>query len=668
MQANSHDVNPHHPLRLLSLDGGGVRGLSSLLIIQDLMQKVAHEEKRLRIRPRDNNDLPHPCDYFDLIGGTSTGGIIAILLGRLRLDVRDCIRIYLKMSAIIFRKDHSVRIGRAKIATGPNRFSGAVLEAAVKTALREYGFDEDERLWDEGLFEDAEDSFEPLHSIWTRNTNDSPIAVEGSHTPKTIQDSQSSLLTSTLAAIDSIHRRATWKVRSQSSVHRKKGRRGCRAFVVCALKNALGTPKILKTYDANDRETRIWQALRATSAAPTFFEEMTMGSPKLTYLDGGMGFNNPALEVDYEAKSLWEGRSIGVSVSIGTGLQTIPAVKASNSCLPFGLGLDLVLASAMASMATSTARVHNDMQRMYSSSTTKYFRFDVDAGMANISLEQWMKEDEMTALTEQYMHDPRQSDRSKYVASQLVKLGALPPKFEIPAQRFNIGMRGGRDLENGAFSMRKLDWKTGFQVGRCVTPDQVLNTKIESSPQSPPGRTNLTTVVDIHGSSRKTMPVRQELDEDDDGRKQEAMILTCNRADNICLRALRQGIPQGKYRIKWIMAFTTTKSNQTPPTELILSVGKPFDSRTFLDRFVDVKISSDVVGVLLCPDAVRVRVGRRRYREVMGRSWVEIEGDQDVEVGGEGELGFVISKIFERGVFVGGWVFGGVKVIPLSGC
>lgn len=54
-------------LRLLSLDGGGVRGLSMLMIMGQLMEAV-------------NPDAPpKPCDYFDLIGRTSTGGGVIVL-------------------------------------------------------------------------------------------------------------------------------------------------------------------------------------------------------------------------------------------------------------------------------------------------------------------------------------------------------------------------------------------------------------------------------------------------------------------------------------------------------------------------------------------------------------------------------------------------------------
>jgi patatin-like phospholipase/acyl hydrolase len=64
-----------HAPRILSLDGGGVRGLSSLLILREIMEDI---EQRTGA-----TETPRPCEYFDLIGGTSTGGLIAIMLGLL---------------------------------------------------------------------------------------------------------------------------------------------------------------------------------------------------------------------------------------------------------------------------------------------------------------------------------------------------------------------------------------------------------------------------------------------------------------------------------------------------------------------------------------------------------------------------------------------------------
>jgi Patatin-like phospholipase len=72
---NSGDIT--HCPRILSLDGGGVRGLSSLLILREIMEEIGRQSKV--------EETPLPCEYFDLIGGTGTGGLIAIMLGRLRM-------------------------------------------------------------------------------------------------------------------------------------------------------------------------------------------------------------------------------------------------------------------------------------------------------------------------------------------------------------------------------------------------------------------------------------------------------------------------------------------------------------------------------------------------------------------------------------------------------
>ena len=71
------------PLRILSLDGGGVRGISSLYMLKELMAQVKRQ-KRVD-HPNEPPSTPRPCDVFDIICGTSTGGLIAIMLGRLAM-------------------------------------------------------------------------------------------------------------------------------------------------------------------------------------------------------------------------------------------------------------------------------------------------------------------------------------------------------------------------------------------------------------------------------------------------------------------------------------------------------------------------------------------------------------------------------------------------------
>ena len=49
-------------------DGGGIRGLSELLILREIMERIQFQQ--------GFKELPLPCDYFDIIGGTSTGGLV----------------------------------------------------------------------------------------------------------------------------------------------------------------------------------------------------------------------------------------------------------------------------------------------------------------------------------------------------------------------------------------------------------------------------------------------------------------------------------------------------------------------------------------------------------------------------------------------------------------
>jgi hypothetical protein len=47
----------------------------------------------------------YPHKYFDLIGGTSTGGLVALMLGRLGMDVDSAIRKYEELGSIVFGPD-----------------------------------------------------------------------------------------------------------------------------------------------------------------------------------------------------------------------------------------------------------------------------------------------------------------------------------------------------------------------------------------------------------------------------------------------------------------------------------------------------------------------------------------------------------------------------------
>jgi patatin-like phospholipase/acyl hydrolase len=49
-------------------DGGGVRGLSALVMLEQLMEAANGKRAGMNLEPQE------PWEMFDMIGGTSTGG------------------------------------------------------------------------------------------------------------------------------------------------------------------------------------------------------------------------------------------------------------------------------------------------------------------------------------------------------------------------------------------------------------------------------------------------------------------------------------------------------------------------------------------------------------------------------------------------------------------
>ncbi|KAI0966217.1 acyl transferase/acyl hydrolase/lysophospholipase [Xylaria arbuscula] len=300
-------------LRLLSLDGGGVRGLVTLTILKRLLYLINPENP------------PKPCDVFDVIAGTSTGGLIAIMLGLLEMDVETCIETYLKLSKVVFKPRKRAKVlGRILLNTlGQAPFDHKLLEQEIKRLA----------------FEKLGDENAPLYQQTAK----------------------------------------------------------CKVFVCTSLSN---TETIrLRSYDSRfeDRITcTIWEAGRATSAAPMFFDPIRF-SNGLKFRDGALRANNPTFELAHEVMAEFSSEEITAIVSIGTGIP---------GSIIMGNGLASV-AKACGLIATDTEKSARQFEADYCSTggklDGKYFRFNVTRGVDGVRLEEWHKTDIMVSSTISYL-------------------------------------------------------------------------------------------------------------------------------------------------------------------------------------------------------------------------------------------------------------------------
>ena len=126
--------DPATPKRILALDGGGIRGaltLGYLKRIEDILRKQHDDDPDFRL-----------CDYFDLIGGTSTGSIIASCLA-IGMKVEEITKMYFDLGGKIFAKKYKwwniFEVG--KFAKGS--YDAAPLEHELRKAFKDPDTGED---------------------------------------------------------------------------------------------------------------------------------------------------------------------------------------------------------------------------------------------------------------------------------------------------------------------------------------------------------------------------------------------------------------------------------------------------------------------------------------------------------------------------------------------
>ena len=127
------------PFRVLSLDGGGIRGLYSAALLQQLAVRVA------RLTPGAAEERLDLGAKFDLISGTSTGSIIAVALAA-GVPLEDVVEMYRRDSRRIFQRPMPLKGGCLSSAkrvlwtlhnlTGPANRSEA-LRSSLSTVLKQ---------------------------------------------------------------------------------------------------------------------------------------------------------------------------------------------------------------------------------------------------------------------------------------------------------------------------------------------------------------------------------------------------------------------------------------------------------------------------------------------------------------------------------------------------
>jgi predicted acylesterase/phospholipase RssA len=202
---------------------------------------------------------------------------------------------------------------------------------------------------------------------------------------------------------------------------------------VCATSKETGSTVCITTYRSPRgrerllRTTKIWEAGRATSAASSFFDPITIGDFSEGFVDGATGANNPVYEVWNQAQDMWPSGSledkVGCLVSIGTG---VPSLKPFSDDL-VGVGQSLL------AIATETDETAERFCRDKSGLDDKghYYRFNVLQGLEDVGLEDSARKNAIIAATDRYVESQATFKQMKACAEKLRDTQCTPIESSI---------------------------------------------------------------------------------------------------------------------------------------------------------------------------------------------------------------------------------------------
>ena len=370
-----------------------------LIILQELMHRTFVETEG---RAPKRHEVPKPCEHFDLIAGTGTGGLIAIMLGRLRMDVETCKDVYVRMTRRVFETDKTF----AGIPYRSTLFKASKLEEAIMECVREHTIYDDE----------GNDNHAGLASSADLSTPMTP----GSAMPHRVERSVSNASRYSQIGASPVSLRMAalkWGNPHAQLYDNREERTKTAVTAVYKGTRKAGTGQILlRSYDSRkeppvEPNATIWQAGRATCATALAFKPIQIGQS--TFLDEGSGKYNPApMVLDEAVCNEWPGRDVGVFVSIGTGKRPDGTNNQQH------LWWESFVSSGMGDFAEARRRL---VQKIEDCETThlamkdhlakrqvnpeNYYRLNVHVGVGEFGMNEWNALAEISTSTRLYLSE-----------------------------------------------------------------------------------------------------------------------------------------------------------------------------------------------------------------------------------------------------------------------